>query len=324
MEEEIERFILHLAVERGLSTNYQLSTRHSLETFALWQGSKQGGGPAAVRIEDISDYLTHRKRLGLAAASIKLEAVALRIFFRFLTAAGDLAKDPTEFLATPRIERHLPETLRIEDIERLFSAVDGRSPTGKRDLAMLELLYGCGLRAGELCSLRLEEVYALEKILRVTGKGDKTRLIPVGRKAQHALDTYLQNGRPALVTPKTGGHVFLSVRGKPLTTQRIWQLIRAYADRAGLPKGIYPHLLRHSFATHLLGNGADLRVIQELLGHADISTTQIYTHVDAARLRSIHQRFHPRRHMAPPEKPLNTSPSGKENQTEDPRSKKDP
>lgn len=294
MKAQIEEFIQHLCVERGLSDNYQLSTQRSLECFLEWFQSVGGKEWSGIDATEISEFLAHRKRLGLAAASIKLETVAIRIFFRFLVANGYVEKDPTEFLKTPKIERYLPDTLRVEQIEKVLAMVDRSRPAGLRDAAWMELLYSSGLRVGELCALRLEAYYPEEHMVRVTGKGEKTRIIPVGRKAIAAINAYLEKGRPAFVKAKTGSHVFLSVRGKALTTQRIWQLIKKYAEQTGLDENVYPHLFRHSFATHLLANGADLRIIQELLGHADISTTQIYTHVDGKRLRNIHQRFHPR------------------------------
>lgn len=294
MDGEIESLIRHLAVERGLSVNYQLSTRQSLEAFAAWARSRGVDGAAGATPELLSAYLAHRKRLGLAASSIKLEAVALRVWFRFLASRGMLKKDPSEFIGTPRIERYLPDTLRVEQIERLIAAVPERTAVELRDRAILEVLYGSGLRAAELCGLRLEGLLLDERLLRVTGKGNKTRMVPIGATGRRALERYLEKGRPELVASRSGSQVFLSVRGRGLTTQRVWQLVKQYAALAGLEENVYPHLMRHSFATHLLGNGADLRAIQELLGHADISTTQIYTHVDASRLAAVHRKFHPR------------------------------
>ncbi|HEY5792976.1 MAG TPA: site-specific tyrosine recombinase XerD [Chthoniobacterales bacterium] len=299
MQERIEEFIQFLAVERGLSANYQLSIRHSLETFHAWARSQSRPGAADIRAEHLSEYLAHRKRLGLAAGSIKAEAVALRIFFRHLCARKHLAADPSEFLGIPRIERTLPHTLSLEEVEKLLNAIPAETAIGRRDRAIVELLYGCGIRVSELCGIRLEDYHATERILRVTGKGNKTRLLPIGKPAVAAVETYLERGRPELVGKRTGAQVFISIRGRALTPQRIWQLLREYAPAAGLEEKIYPHLLRHSFATHLLGNGADLRVIQELLGHADIATTEIYTHVDTRRLQETHRRFHPRSRIKP-------------------------
>lgn len=295
--EPIDELIAHLDAERGLSTAYQLSTRHSLESFAAWAIARGRKDWAAIEPVDLSQFLSDGKSRGLAAASLKLEAIALRIFFRFLVARQRLVHDPALHLHTPKIERYLPETLRPEQVEKLLDAIPLESAAGKRDRAIFELLYASGLRAAELCRLRLEEYHPQEGVVRVTGKGEKTRMVPVGRAAIAAMEDYLRLVRPGLVRPRTGSQVFLSLRGKPLTPQRIWQLAKVYAALAGLEENVYPHLLRHSFATHLLANGADLRIIQELLGHADISTTQIYTHVETGRLRQVHRQFHPRSHF---------------------------
>ena len=295
MEDEIEAFIRWLAVERGLSENYQLSTQRSLGEFAVWcTKRKQITSARQVGLPSISEYLAERKRGGLSASSIKLIVVALKIFFRFGTAQGFVAKDPTDSLVLPRIERYLPETLNELQVEELLDAVDEKAQLGLRDRAMLELLYASGLRISELAGVRLENLNLEEGVVRVTGKGNKTRLVPVGRKACAAITAYLERERPQLVKPRSGSEVFLSIRGKRLTTVRIWQIVKAVARRSGLEANVYPHLLRHSFATHLLGNGADLRIIQEMLGHADISTTQVYTHVDQQRLKAVHHKFHPR------------------------------
>ncbi len=295
MDNFIDQFLLYLAAERGLSTNYQLSVRHSLETFAKWLGRQAGiSKPDQVEPQHFTDYLAWRKRSGLSAASIKLEAVALRIFFRFLLVRNILTSNPGENLSIPRVERYLPETLNVSAMTRLLESVSSADPLGLRDRAMLELLYASGLRVSELCSVRLESLDLEEGLIRVTGKGNKTRLVPVGLPAKEAISRYLQLERPKLVSRRSGAEIFLSARGRKLTPQRVWQLIKRYAARAGLEANVYPHLFRHSFATHLLAGGADLRIIQELLGHADISTTQVYTHVDSSRLKAVHQKFHPR------------------------------
>jgi integrase/recombinase XerD len=291
----LEDFLLHLATERGLSDNYQLSTRRSLETFIAWaEKTKQLAAPRDITLAHLQEFLAHRKRLGLAAASIKLEVVALKIFFRWLAGAARISADPSEVLPLPRIERYLPETLNERDVERLLGAPDVTAPLGLRDRAMLELLYASGLRASELTGARLENLDLDTRIIRVTGKGGKTRLVPVGAKACAAIRAWLDKERPQLVTKRTGSHVFLNRHGKGLTNARLWQIVKAAAKLAGLDARVYPHLMRHSFATHLLGGGADLRVIQEMLGHADISTTQIYTHVEQKRLKEAHRKFHPR------------------------------
>jgi integrase/recombinase XerD len=295
MEQSIDSFIRFLAVERGLSANYQLSTQRSLTEFATWCVKKHNIGKARqVTLPLLSEYLAERKRGGLSASSIKLIVVALKIFFRFLAAKNEVARDPSEALSLPRIERYLPETLNELQVERLIEKIDTKVPLGLRDRAMIELLYASGLRISELANARLEDFDSEERILRVTGKGNKTRLVPVGRKASEALAAYLAMERPKLVKRRSGSEIFLSERGTKLSTTRIWQIVKEIAKRSGLEQNIYPHLLRHSFATHLLGNGADLRIIQEMLGHADISTTQVYTHVDQQRLKAVHRQFHPR------------------------------
>ena len=295
MEAEIDEFIMYLATERGLSDAYQISTRHSLEEFASWLSKvREITDPGAVTLDLITEYLGTRKRKGLAAASIKLEVVAIKIFFRYLHIRKKVPQDVAEVLTLPRVERYLPETLNEIQVEQILESIDTKAPRGLRDRAIVELLYASGLRISELTEARLENLSLEEGVFRVTGKGNKTRLVPVGRKACEAIDTYLQNQRPEFVKKKTGSHIFLSVRGRKLTRARVWQIVVRLAKVAGLELNVYPHLLRHSFATHLLTNGADLRVIQELLGHADISTTEIYTHVDQARLKSVHHKFHPR------------------------------
>jgi integrase/recombinase XerD len=295
VQQELDAFIRYLATERGLSVNYQLSTQRSLAEFADWCEKRRSiTAPSQVTQPIVSDYLAERKAGGLAASSIKLIAVALKIFFRWLAARGATARDPTATLALPRIERYLPETLNEMQVERLLESVDVKRPLGLRDRAIAELLYGSGLRIAELVNARLENYSAEEGLLRVTGKGSKTRIVPVGRKTREAVEAYLLRERPGLVKRRTGSEIFLSSRGTKLTTARVWQIVKQIARQSGLEANIYPHLLRHSFATHLLGNGADLRIIQELLGHADIATTQIYTHVDQQRLKAVHRKFHPR------------------------------
>lgn len=295
MEQQIDLFIRFLATERGLSDNYQLSTRRSLTEFAAWcSAARQVALPRDVTQPAISDYLSSRKKGGLSASSIKLIVVALKIFFRFLGERGVVERDPTETLTLPRVERYLPETLNELQVERLIDSINVTHPLGLRDRAIMELLYASGLRISELADARLESLNFDEGILRVTGKGNKMRLVPVGRKACEALATYISTERPTLVKPRSRSEIFLSMRGTKLTTARIWQIVKARARQSGLDLNVYPHLLRHSFATHLLGNGADLRIIQEMLGHADISTTQIYTHVDQQRLKATHRKFHPR------------------------------
>lgn len=299
MQTEIEEFLLHLAAERGLSENYQLSTRLSLEAFSKWAAkSAQINGVREVSRDLLTGFLGQRKREGFATASIKIVVVALKIFFRWLVQNGRVVSDPAELLPLPRVEKILPETLNELQVGNLLDVLPVRGPMALRNRAIFEVLYACGIRVSELCGIRVEDLDLQTRILRVTGKGDKTRVVPVGGRAHEAVAGYLSGERPDLVRKWTRSHLFLSVRGRALTPDRIWQLAKGAARAAGLRENVYPHLFRHSFATHLLGNGADLRVIQELLGHADIGTTQIYTHVDQQRLKSVHYRFHPRARRA--------------------------
>lgn len=294
MDGAINNFILYLATERGLSDNYQISTRASLERFAVWAAKRDVPSPQNVTPSLLSEFLIAEKKRGLSATSIKLEAVALRIFFRFLTARSHIPSDPAEKLPLPRLPKTLPQPLSQPEMAMLVAAPSGNTTLEIRDRALLELLYACGLRIAEACTVRLEHLDEESSLIRVTGKGNKTRLIPVGRAALEALKQYLSVARPKLVSSRSGASIFLSIRGHPLTPARIWQLVRHYAKRAGIEEAIHPHQLRHSFATHLLAGGADLRIIQEMLGHASIATTQIYTQVDRGQLKAVHRKFHPR------------------------------
>ncbi len=297
MTSEIDAFLLHLATERGLSDNYQLLVRRLLEAFAKWLETKRGKqDEAAVETKDLTDYLAKRKGTdGVAASSLRIEVVVLKIFFRWLAMRNLRAGDPAEMLLSPRVEKLLPDTLNEKEVRKLLESVQGKEPLDIRDRAILELFYASGLRIGEIVTARLENLSLEEGWIRITGKGSKTRLVPVGGEAREAIDAYAGSARPKLVGKKTQSFIFLNRNGGKLTTARVWQIVKERAKMAGLdPKKIHPHLLRHSFATHLLNHGADLRVIQEMLGHADIATTQIYTHIDQKRLRDTHRKFHPR------------------------------
>ncbi|GHC65344.1 tyrosine recombinase XerC [Roseibacillus persicicus] len=291
----IDSFILFLATERGLSPAYQLSVQQSLASLSRWMEGKGFSEPSQLTTEDLTAFLTFRRKEGLSASSQRILVVHLKVFFRFLVSRHAQPRDPAEALLAPKEPAKLPETLSAHHLSGLLSSIDPAKSLGKRDLAMLELFYSSGLRLSELCNARLEHLDEDDAILRVTGKGNKTRLVPVGDRALQAISRYLTSERPALVkSGKASSHIFLSVRGGALSPDRVRQIVKKRAQQAGLPHNIYPHLLRHSFATHLLEGGADLRVIQELLGHADISTTQIYTHLDQKHLMQTHQNHHPR------------------------------
>lgn len=293
MEATCDSFIRFLATERGLSGAYQLSVRQTLDSLAGWM--KLSSSPLSdLGTDELAAFLTQRKHDGLNAASLRITTVHLKIFFRWLSLKGMLEMDPAEPLLAPKPDQSLPETLHVREVTTLLESIDPSAPLARRDRSILELFYASGIRLSELCALRFEMMNLDEGFLRITGKGNKTRIVRVGTKALAAIAEYLAHERPHLVTKRTSSHLFLSVRGGPLSPDRVRQIVKQRALRAGLEQNVYPHLLRHSFATHLLEGGADLRVIQELLGHADISTTEIYTHVDRLRLKSVHSRFHPR------------------------------
>ena len=283
---------MFLATERGLSKNYQLLVRRNLEKFSNWLNNiKQLD---SITTDDLSEYLSKRKKEGLAASSIRQNVVSLKIFFRFLCNNKILSEDIAEGLFSPKPEQLLPKTINQKDVKQLLESIETSDPLGMRDRALIELLYSSGLRLGEIMEALLENLYLEEGHIRVTGKGNKTRIVPIGKKALEAINNYLEKGRKKLVNSKSTSHIFLSIRGKKLSPSRIWQIVKERSKRANINSPIHPHQLRHSFATHLLSGGADLRIIQELLGHADISTTQTYTHVDEKGLKKVHKKFHPR------------------------------
>jgi len=297
MERDIERFVRYLAVEKGLSDNYQLSVRRALDHLAEWLENERGVTESGqVTLDHLTAYLAHRRLDDrVASSSLRVNLIGIKIFFRHLAGKGKVSEDVAEGIDSPKVEKYLPETLNEPSVKKLLEASrEDSRPLARRDTAILELLYSSGLRVSELVNARLENVYLEDGAIRVTGKGNKTRVVPVGSAALEALNCGLEGERPSLVSRQSGSEIFLSKWGKKLTTTRIWQIVKQRAKLAGIEQNVYPHLLRHSFATHLLGNGADLRVIQELLGHADISTTQIYTHVDQKQLRDVHRKFHPR------------------------------
>lgn len=294
MQAHLERFIRFLAAEKGLSVAYQLSVRQTLEEFARFLETEKTD-LSRVDIGKLTEFLRHLQARGMARSSMRVEMVHLRIFFRWLSGMGILEKDPSAFLEMPRQGLSLPHVLDQQTVSALLESIDVQDvPLGCRDRALLEMIYACGMRVSEVISCKLESFDADDAFVRVLGKGDKTRLVPVGRSALEALKAYLEKGRPKLVRPGTKSYLFLTVRGRPLTRERVRQVLQERAKAAGIEQHVFPHILRHSFATHLLENGADLRIIQEMLGHADISTTQIYTHLEQQRLNAIHHRFHPR------------------------------
>lgn len=292
----IESYLLYLAAERGLSANYRLSVRNTLAHFTRWRQAQQlplSMVTDAALVEYHHDLLAE----GNSPSSCRIKVVHLRSYFNYLTAQHHISTNPAALVRGGRVVMAVPKTLAETAVARLLESVDPADlPYGARDRAILEMLYGSGLRVSELTRLLPEHVNWDDSFLRITGKGDKTRYVPLGGEAARALHNYRVNARPMLVRkdrplPKA---LFLSRRGSALTRERIRQIIKFRAKEAGLEDNVFPHIMRHSFATHMLENGADLRVIQDMLGHADLSTTQIYTHVEKKRLVNLHQKFHPR------------------------------
>lgn len=283
-----------LALEEGASPRTIEAYRRDVvrcAAFARAHGVTNANGltPAVLR-----EFVYHLKDLGLAGSSIRRNISALRTWFRVLLAESLVTHDPTERLDTPQRWRTLPEVLSVEEVTRLLAAPQLEEPLAFRDRAMLELAYGAGLRVSEWITLALKDVLLEESLVRVFGKGSKERLVPIGRSAIGAVAVYQRELRPTLERGEGQGILFLNARGAPMTRMGAWKILRKYVTMAGIEKTVSPHTLRHSFATHLLEGGADLRAVQEMLGHADIATTQIYTHVDREYLRTVHRQFHPR------------------------------
>ena len=292
---EIAAFLDQLVYERGLSENTREAYGHDLARF--WDFAARRGAATLrdVKGADIVAFLGHEQDAGYDDATIARRFAAVRVLFAWLADDGRLPANPAEILSRPKIAHHLPETLTEQQVSRLLAAAaEDDSPLGLRNRAILELLYACGLRASELVGLTLDDVRLDEAFLRCTGKGSKQRVVPIGATAVGALRDYLRDARPALAGEKGDTSFFLTKRGTGMCRETLWRIVEAAADKAGLAGEVHPHTLRHCFATHLLAHGANVRAIQEMLGHADIATTQIYTHVDAERLVEIHRRFHPR------------------------------
>jgi integrase/recombinase XerD len=285
-------FLDYLTVEKGLAKNSIASYRIDLRHFGHWLADQKVEFENVQRVH-IVRYFQALRSAGVSARSVARALAAIRGIFRFLVAERHLKKDPTENLETPKLWTTLPKSLPTSDVDALLAAPDRGSPDGSRDRAMLELLYATGLRVSELIRVRIDELVMDAGFLRTIGKGSKERIVPFGDSARAAILEYMDSGRPHF--DKRGDpHLFLTNRGRPMTRQSFWMKIVKYARQAGIKSHISPHVLRHSFATHLLENGADLRSVQMMLGHSDISTTQIYTHVSRARLQKLYDQFHPR------------------------------
>lgn len=309
LEPLIDEFLIHLRHERGQAGHTQRTYSHLLGQFVTWAGTQKITQWRDVSYADLMAFLEHQMKrpflspdkaptgepTRLSPASLYLNVAALRAFFRFAETEGLVTPNPALNLTLPRRWKTLPKALGDDDIRRLLhSPGTDATPSALCDHAVLELAYASGLRLAELRGIRLEQLHLESGFVSVIGKGNKERVVPVGSKAIEALNRYLESGRPHLVRPKSPGTVFLTRRGTAFAPVTLWLRIKESVRRAGLTRNVTPHMLRHSFATHLLEHGADLRVIQELLGHARISTTEIYTHVAGRRLREVHDQFHPR------------------------------
>jgi len=285
-------YLATLVVERGLSSNSVDAYRRDLESFGRWLAARDLDAPGCERAH-LRRYVTDLRGRGLAARSAARALAALRGLFRYMLERGIVTQDPTLDLESPKLMRALPHFLSAEQVDALLAAPDVEKPLGVRDRAMLETLYATGVRVSELVSLTVAQLRLDPGFVRVWGKGDKERIVPVGSQAREWLARYLDNVRPAL-DRKRDEHVFLTVRGRGMTRQTFWHLLKRHGRGAGITTQLSPHVLRHSFATHLLEHGADLRAVQAMLGHADISTTEIYTHITRERLRQLYDSKHPR------------------------------
>ncbi len=283
-------FLDHMTVERGLSPNSVEAYRGDLIRF--FDSCRKA--PSEVRREDVRAFLGSERKAGHASSTAARRLVAVRSFYRFLVLERRVESDPTENVEPPRALKHLPDYLNTEEVDRLLATPDASEPRGLRNRAMLEVLYATGIRVSELTGLTLDRYNAEAGYLLVMGKGSKERVVPLGEVAQDWVARYRSSSRPALLKQKESKALFVTSRGGPLSRQMVWIIITATARAAGITKHLSPHTLRHSFATHLLEHGADLRSVQLLLGHADISTTQIYTHLEQERLKRIYKQFHPR------------------------------
>jgi len=290
----VDQFLDFIALEKGLSPNTRLAYQSDLLKLIQFLERRKTATLNAVTRKDILDFLLFEKEHGLEINSISRLFVAVKVFFRYLQQEGLLTQNITEVMDSPKLWKALPATLSFKEVERLLAAPEGDKPIALRDRAMFEMLYAAGLRVSELCNLTLDNIYFDAGYLRCTGKGQKERVVPFSDKASAVLKKYLEEGRLKFTEDPQNRCIFISRRGRKISRKTVWKIIKQYARKADIRKKISPHTLRHSFASHLLANNAPLRVIQEMLGHADIATTQIYTHIDQSRLKSIHEQFHPR------------------------------
>lgn len=291
MDDLINDFVHYLAVERGLSQATQDSYRHDLQRFAAWMDAQN-----LVEVPTESEQITTfyaSETVELAPSSMARQQSAMRKFYRYLQRQGQVSSNPMELIDSPKPAKHLPTVLTQDEIAALLAVPDTGKPLGLRDRAIFELMYATGMRVSELVNLKMSQLHMQMNLIQVLGKGDKERLVPVSAQAQEWVNRYLDNSRPQLLKKQRPAEVFLNFHGRKLTRQGIWKNLKVYINAAGIDKDVTPHTLRHSFATSLLENGADLRVVQEILGHADVSTTQLYTHLSNGHIADVYHKTHP-------------------------------
>ncbi len=294
MKEFIDTFLNYMAVERGLAKNTVSAYQDDLLAYSDFLSKRSIDALSRTERNDIVNFMLFQKDKGISANSISRRLAAIKMFYRFLVRERLLKNDPTSLIDSPKLWKKIPETLSLNEVEALLNAADLRSKQGIRDRAILETLYATGMRVSEAVNLKKDNVNLDVGFLRCIGKGNKERVIPLGKKAVASINRYLAVSRPYLLKKKQSDYLFLNRSGNKISRQSFWKIIKKYARAARIKKPIKPHILRHTFATHLLERGADLRSVQEMLGHANISTTQIYTHINRERLKSIHKMFHPR------------------------------
>ena len=294
MNQRLDHFLRYLIVEKGLSKNTIEAYGHGLNRFSNHLREKGVRDWTDVTKFEVKAFLLFLKRKGLSTKTVVRNLVAIRTFFKFLAQEGILEVNPTEELESPKVAKTLPKILSLKEVEQLLEQPNLKTPLGIRDRAMLELLYAAGMRVSELVRLPMNQINLEGGYARLYGKGSRERIVPLGREAVKWVNLYLKDVREKLAKGKESQFLFINRSGKGMSRQRFWKNLKVYGQRAGIQKKITPHLLRHSFASHLLERGADLRSVQMMLGHVDISTTQIYTHVTGERLKKVHQRYHPR------------------------------
>lgn len=294
MDELIDGFLSYLSVERGMSNNTIISYKRDLAKFNAFLKNKKTSSIQDVSRQHITSFMMEEREKGLSPNSVSRELACYKSFFKFLLRENIIKEDVAIVIESPKLWKRLPDTLSLEEVERILNAPNLKNIIGIRDKACLELMYATGTRVSELVNLKMDDLNMGVGFLKCFGKGSKERVVPFGKKAKESIQRYLEKARQAFLKKKISNYLFLTRLGRPMSRQTFWKIIKYYTKEAGIKKDITPHTLRHSFATHILERGADLRVVQELLGHSDISTTQIYTHVNKDRLKAIHQKFHPR------------------------------